>query len=124
MKCNWRKFAGIMLMGVMMVSLSCTAFARSLAPKSYTNVGTGYQWQYSVVSNTSGVTLSVNTRPTTTTAAKIKIYNDKVTYAEGTFPYQTRRNPMKTTMKKNKTYKVALRAASGKVSGSISGKVE
>lgn len=124
MKCNWRKFAGIMLMGVMMVSLSCTAFARSLAPKSYTNVGPNYQWQYSVVSNTSGVTLSVNTRPTTTTAAKMKIYNGNTIYAQGTFPYQSSRSPIKTAMKARKTYKVALRAASGKVSGSISGKVE
>lgn len=124
MKHGWRGFAGIMLIGAMMVSLPYTAFAKTLASKSYSKVGTTYQWQYSVVSDTSGVTLSVYTRPTTTTAAKLKIYNGSTTYAEGTFPYQSARTPIKTTMKAKKTYKVAVRALSGKASGTISGKVE
>lgn len=119
-----RKKAFIIAMGIMLImNLSIIAFATSVSinPVPYSNIGTTYTFGTAVIPNENGATLYVRTRPTTTTSAKLRIRSDGSTLAEGTFPYQTQAPYISAAMEKLKTYTVQVRAASGKVSGQISG---
>ncbi len=108
---------------VLMVGLfaSVKAARKNIAPVSYSSVGTRYVTVTGVMADTSGGTLYVTTRPTTTTDAKLRIVCDGVTKAEKNFPYQTASSYLSASMSKNKLYNVQVRAVSGKVSGQVSG---
>ena len=97
--CN-KKVVSFLIAFLMLISVSGSAFAQKLASVSYNNVGTSYQWRKSVVADKSGLKFSVNTRPTSTQTARLKIYSNQATYAVGDFPYQVSRSAISTSMKK------------------------
>lgn len=119
-----KKKALVMVMGIMLImNLSIVAFATSVSivPVSYSNIGTTYTFGTSIIPDGNGATLYVRTRPTTTSAAKLRIRRNGSTLAEGTFPYQTQAPYISAAMTKGKAHTVQVRAVSGKVSGQISG---
>ena len=119
MKKRFKTFLGFFAL-VLAVSFVKSTFAATVLNGNYyyNEVGTSYKLLMNHKVDQSGCTIYANTKPTTTYDARLNITKNGTSVTTGDFPYRTARNPISTSMSKNATYSVYVKAKSGHVSGS------